>query len=37
MGSLQEMVVRARADAEKAGVELILVVKYALTWTIEEP
>lgn len=29
MGSLQEMVVRARADAEKAGIEFIPVVDYA--------
>lgn len=37
MGSLQEMVVRARADAEEVGVQFIPVVNYPLIWTIEEP
>ncbi len=35
MGSLREMVVRARADAQQSGVEFIPVVNYPLVWTIE--
>ncbi len=34
MSRLKEMIVNARADAEKAGVSVILIVNYPVDWTV---
>lgn len=34
MGQLKEMIVNARADAEKAGVTFIPIVNYPVDWTV---